>query len=167
MAKASTPLIGEFFVSVDEQWRVVLPKELSKDFCSGNQVSAILAKERRGLLSLWHPEVLAKLFDPLIEKVWDMVHAPIPPTQLAEIQNFARLCSARRWTTTVERSGRLTIHSDLRDFAGLKPKQGCVVVGCGFCIELWQPELWSEYVDREIGWFSHLFERLLDTATNT
>lgn len=158
----SKQLIGEFLVHIDKKGRVVLPATLAEIFCAKSKVKgAILSKERPGVLSLWHPDVVEKHISPLEDEIWKLANEPLPPMLFVQLQQFARLLSARRLKVNIESNGRFRIPLASRDFAGIKPEHTCIIVGAGSCIEIWNEEIWSQFIEQEITWFSHTFEKLL------
>ena len=160
MANDKALIVGEFVRAVDERYRLTLPPELAAAISAEPEATCVLAKERHGAVSLWNRETWQARIEPGIAIVRQKVQGYWLPTQVAEVQQFARLLSTRSRDVTLSARGRLVIPEEFREFLGVKAGENCVVVGAGICVELWHPEIWREYLKQEIGTFGTLFEKL-------
>ena len=163
MAQQTTLILGEYMRALDDRFRLTLPPELATMLAEGEEEAAcVLAKERPGCLSLWNRQTWEVRIEPGIAVVRQKVQGNWLPTQVAEVQQFARLLSTRSREVSLAGRGRLVVpaESGFREFLGVKPAEECAVVGAGLCIELWHPEVWREYLMQEISSFGSLFEKL-------
>ena len=153
-------IVGEFVRKIDDRFRLMLPPELAQSVASKQDETCVLAKERFGSLSLWSQEAWRSRIEPGLAVVRQKVQGRWLPTQVAEVQQFARLLSTRSREVTLAGRSRLVVPEEFREFLRVKPGEDCVVVGAGICVELWHPETWQEYLKQEIGLFGALFEKL-------
>lgn len=160
MANETVLIVGEFVRTIDDRFRLTLPPELAEPIAAKQEAACVLAKERFGALSLWSRESWLARVEPGIAVVRQKIQSRWLPTQVAEVQQFARLLSTRSRDVTLAARGRLVIPEEFRDFLRVKAGGNCVVVGAGICVEIWHPETWQEYLKQEIGSFGPLFEKL-------
>ena len=63
-----------------------------------------------------------------------------------EARQFARFFLSGAQYVTVDKQGRILMHQDLREFAGLE--KDVVLAGAGGRIEIWSLEKWNENTDQ-------------------
>lgn len=151
---------GEYLTKMGERFRLTLPKEMAAAIATEKETHCVLARERFGALSLWNQQTWQERVQSGIEVVETKVRGHRLPSQIAEVQQFARLLSTRSREVTVAERGRLVIPEEFRNFLRVKVGEDCVVVGAGICVEIWHPETWQDYLKQEIGSFGVLFEKL-------
>jgi len=152
-------ILGEYLRTVDDRYRLSLPAEMV-ELLVGSQQECVLAKERKGCLSLWN----ARRWQPRLEQGMELVSRKIQAGKLegrlAEVQLLGRLLSTRHRPVQLAGRGRLLIPEGFREFLGVEPGGSVMVVGAAVCIELWNPQAWSEYLEKRVPRFRRLFERL-------
>jgi MraZ protein len=160
MPAATELIIGEFLRSLDDKHRLALPPELHEALCPDKAVECVLAKERLGCLSLWRADVYRDKVQSGVELIRQKIASHRLEGNLARVQQFGRLLSTRFREVKLGERGRLLIPEGFRDFLGVKPECGVMVIGAALCVELWQPERWREYLQKRMPRFNPLFAEL-------
>lgn len=152
-------ILGEFLRTLDDRYRLSLPAEMVELLC-GDDFQCILAKQRKGCLSLWN----ARRWQPRLEEGMELVRRKIQAGKLegrvAEVQLLGRLLSTRHKAVQLSGRGRLLIPEGFREFLGVEPGANVAVVGAAVCIELWAPAAWTSHLEKHVSRFRRLFERL-------
>jgi MraZ protein len=152
-------ILGESTRTLDERYRLSLPVELVEPLATGGS-ECILAKERPGCLSLWNVDAWQSRLDDGVRLVEAKMEAGRLEGRLEEVQRLGRLLSTRHRTVQLAGRSRLVIPEGFREFLGVEPGGSVMVVGAGVCVELWQPERWSQYVGEEMPAFRSLLNAL-------
>ncbi len=152
-------ILGEFLRTVDDRYRLSLPAEMVELVC-GNERECILAKERKGCLSLWDARRWQPRLDEGMELVSRKIQAGKLEGRLTEVQLLGRLLSTRHKAVQLAGRGRLLIPEGFREFLGVEPGGTVMVVGAAVCLELWAPAAWTRYLEKRVPRFRRLFERL-------
>jgi MraZ protein len=152
-------ILGESTRTLDERYRLSLPVELAEPLATGGS-ECILAKERPGCLSLWNVDAWQSRLDDGVRLVEAKMEAGRLEGRLEEVQRLGRLLSTRHRTVQLAGRSRLVIPEGFREFLGVEPGGSVMVVGAGVCVELWQPERWSQYVGEEMPAFRSLLNAL-------
>ena len=140
MATPQEFILGEFPRTLDERFRISMPRELADPLLAG-QTDCILAKERPGCLSLWNAADVASELDQGVELVRSKMRAGRLEGRLEEVQMLGRLLSTRHKTVQLAGRGRLSIPDGFREFLGVEQGGEVIVVGAGVCVEIWNPRL--------------------------
>ena len=154
-------LLGEWSRRLDERYRLSLPSDWT-EVLSGDDGQCVLAKERRGCLSLWSPRQWGKWLEEGVDLVGSKIRTGRLAGRLDHVQMFGRLLSTRHRRVPMAGRGRITIPESFRDFFGVEPGGSLLVVGAAICIELWHPDRWSEHVEQHMPEFRQLFDQLAD-----
>jgi len=152
-------LTGEHRRTVDERHRLSLPSE----FCEGisdDDGDVIVAKERRGCLSLWQPAEWQKRLDSGIQLLQQKIDSGRMEQRWSEVQRLGRLLSTRHQTVRLSNRSRLLIPDGFRQFLGLEQTRDVVVVGAVICVEVWNPDAWLSILQDEMPSFGELFKDL-------
>ncbi|HLV90190.1 MAG: hypothetical protein J5I28_10955 [Acidimicrobiales bacterium] len=126
--------LGEYFHTLDEKGRVVLPSPFRRQLAEG----CVVAKGRDGQLMVHRTEDFARMAE-------DVVAGP----QNRRTRMLARTMFAGADQQDLDKSGRLLVKPDLRDFGGFQTGSEIVVIGVFDHIELWEKDRYLE--DREAG----------------
>lgn len=127
---------GEFEHRIDPQGRISVPARFRTAFEEGI--------------------VLSKAFDPCInvytQAEWEQVAAEMAsqPTNRGISRRLNRLTFAGAYPSQLDRSGRVLIPPQLREYAGLG--ENIVLVGAGSLMEIWDRSAWdqeSEIIDAQ------------------
>lgn len=122
---------GSFEYSLDAKGRIILPARLRSHF-DGKQALVSCYVDR--CLAVWTPDEFAVYLS----------RAQGMEDRGSEGRNLARALSAMSAPVDIDGQWRLTIPSNLRDWAGLQVDSPVSVIGALNRIELWQPELWRQ-----------------------
>ena len=126
--------LGEYFHSLDEKGRVVMPASFRRDLEDGS----VIGKGQDGQLVLFPREVFES-------KAAEVIERPQDPA----VRQFSRTLFAGADMQTPDRSGRVLVKPELRQFARLEPGTEIAVIGVFDHVELWEKELYLS--DREVG----------------
>ena len=159
MAVSRPLLLGEFQRAVDERFRLSLPAEWVDSVASGSQ-NCILAKERKGALSLWSTETWQTKLDTAVGLVQAKIDAGRLAGRLEEVQSLGRLLSTRHRTVPLAGRGRLVIPEGFREFLGIEAGGSVVLIGAAICVEIWHPEAWLSYLQQQLPEFVSLLDQL-------
>lgn len=159
MAAAADLLIGEFVRTLDERYRLAIPPELLEPLLASGP-KLVLAKERAGCLSLWSAALWKPRIDSAIDVVRTKLEAGLLAQRLGQVQELGRLLSTRHQTVTLAGRARLVVPEGFREFLGVEPGGGLMVVGAAVCVELWQPAAWTAYVTSEMPGFRRRIDEL-------
>lgn len=127
--------LGEYFHSLDEKGRVVMPSSFRDDLKAG----CVVTKGQDGQLLLYTPDEFQKRATEVL--------AEQPKNRSG--RRFARTVFAGADSVDVLAGGRVKLNGDLREFATLEPSTEVVVLGVLDHIEVWNKD--SYLADRETG----------------
>ena len=133
--------LGEYFHSLDGKGRVVMPSGFRRDLEEG----CVVAKGQDGQLILFPTGEFESRAAEVREKPQNRVG-----------RRFARTVFSGADMQALDKSGRVLIKPDLRDFADLEVTSEIVVIGVYDHVELWNKSLFLE--DRAAGDQSYLEE---------
>lgn len=134
--------LGEYFHTLDEKGRVVLPSSFRRELEDG----CVVAKGRDGQLMIHSVDVFSRMAEDVVARPQDRSG-----------RRFSRTVFAGADRQDLDKSGRVLVKPDLRDFAALEPGQEVAVLGVFDHIELWEKERYltdraagdESYVDEE------------------
>jgi MraZ protein len=152
-------ILGEAVRTLDDRFRLSIPSELA-DALAGESADCILVKERPGCLSLWSGTNWQKRLDDGVGLVESKIEAGRMEGRIAEVQQLGRLLSTRHRAVQLAGRGRLVVPEGFREFLAAEPGSEVLVVGAAVCVEIWQPDKWSEYVGQNMPAFRQLLEEL-------
>ncbi|MEM6655810.1 MAG: division/cell wall cluster transcriptional repressor MraZ [Planctomycetota bacterium] len=161
MTADSDLLTGEASRSLDDRYRISLPPDMVAAL-GGDACECLLAKERPGCVSLWRREHWQTKIDQGVDLVRSKIRAGRLDGRLDEVQTLGRLLSTRHRYVQLAARGRLVVPEGFREFLGVEPGGGVMVVGAAVCVELWRPNAWHTYIGEQMPAFRELFDRLAD-----
>lgn len=123
--KRAEVFLGEYFHSLDGKGRVVLPSGFRRRLEAG----CVITKGQDGQLVIWAADDFEKQAAAVIEQPQDKAR-----------RRFSRTLFAGADLQTPDKSGRVLIKPDLREFAGLEPGNEIAVLGLYDHVELWEKE---------------------------
>jgi MraZ protein len=159
MAGPTEFLLGEFQRTVDERYRLSVPRELA-DLLTAESAQCILAKERPGCLSLWSAALWQSRLDEGVELVRRKMQAGKLEGRIGQVQLLGRLLSTRHKAVELAGRGRLLIPEGFREFLSVQPGGEVLVVGAAVCIEIWNPPDWLKYLAAQMPRFRRLLSQL-------
>jgi MraZ protein len=134
--------LGEYFHSLDEKGRVVMPSSFRDSLKAG----CVVTKGQDGQLLIYTPEEFSRRATEVISERGKNKAG----------RRFARTVFGGADAVGVTAGGRVNLKSDLRHFAGLESNTEVVVLGVLDHIEIWNK---GKYVnDREAGDSTYLEE---------
>jgi MraZ protein len=156
-------ILGEFPCTLDERFRLSIPKSLLEPLIEESPRS-ILAKERSGCLSLWSAAAWEEKLKARIKLVEQKLQADsFGEDRIAQVQLLGRLLSTRHLPVELRSGGRLLIPDGFRQFLGAErdpPGNEVLVVGAAVCVEIWRPAAWLAYLNERMPKFRRIFHRL-------
>jgi transcriptional regulator MraZ len=153
-------ILGEAVRTIDQRYRLSIPPELVAALAA-KRGECFLAKERPGCLSLWDAATWQARLDEGVELVRGKILARRLDEHVEDVQRLGRMLSTRHTPVQLAGRGRLVVPEGFREFLGAEPGGEVVVVGAAVCVEIWQPERWSEYVGLEMPGFRQLMDQLV------
>jgi MraZ protein len=126
--------LGEYFHSFDEKGRVVMPSSFRRPLENG----CVVAKGQDGQLVIFSVDEFQK-------RAADVIDRP----QNKGGRRFSRTVFGGADLQTLDKSGRVLVKPDLRDYAELVAGHEIVVVGVFDHIELWEKDTYLS--DRSAG----------------
>ena len=119
---------GEYEHRIDPQGRVAIPARFKMAFIDG----IVLGRAYDNCVVVYTPEE------------WDRAASEISqqPSTSASARKLARLTFSGAFAGTLDRSGRVVVPVQLREYAGLG--EDIVIVGTGRFIEIWSVASWAE-----------------------
>ena len=157
-------ITGEFSCKVDDRYRLTLPNEF-KDVFKPEAGKCVIVKESPGHLSLWEESIWKQHHDKRVEMVLDRFNAGYLGQNMADLQRFGRLLSARYRHIQLADKARFLLPDGFREYLAVEPKQDAMIIGATFCIEIWNPQKWISYIEGDMPQFSDLLESLLNNRT--
>ncbi|MEM8945412.1 MAG: division/cell wall cluster transcriptional repressor MraZ [Planctomycetota bacterium] len=151
--------LGEWSRALDERFRLSLPADLSAAVASESG-ECVLAKERPGCVSLWHPVTWQESMADGVDLVANKVQSGRLASKLTEVQMLGRLLSTRHRTVPIAGRGRIAIPESFRDFLEVEAGSSLMIVGAAVCVEVWHPSRWSEHIGQHMPAFRELFDQL-------
>lgn len=119
---------GEYEHRIDPQGRVAIPARFKMAFLDG----IVLGRAYDNCVVAYTPEE------------WERAAADISqqPNTSSSARKLARLTFSGAYVGALDRSGRVVIPVQLREYAGLG--EDVIIVGTGRFIEIWSATAWSE-----------------------
>jgi MraZ protein len=134
--------LGDYFHILDGKGRVVMPS----GFRRGLEAGCVITKGQDGQLVLFPADDFEKKAAQMIER----------RPQDRSGRRFSRTLFAGADLQTPDKTGRLLVKPDLREFAGLEPATEIAVLGVYDHIELWEKDRYL--TERASGDVSYLEE---------
>ena len=161
MAEVPELFIGEWARSVDERFRLSLPTEWADELVD-DKGECVLAKERPGCVSVWHPRDWTQWLSEGVALVTGKIRSGRVAGRMDQVQMFGRLLSTRHKTVPIAGRGRIAIPDSFRTFLEVEPGGELLVVGAAVCVEIWNPTRWSTHIGEHMSEFRELFDKLAD-----
>lgn len=159
MSDSSESLLGEVRRTVDDRYRIALPKEMASGVSDGDGLT-VCVKERFGCLSLWKADQWQARFQAGFAVIEQKIRAERLQDRWSEVQRLGRLVSTRSTEVKLANRSRLLIPDSFRDFLGVGANEEVVIVGAVVCVELWNPAAWLEQLQADMPDFNELFMSL-------
>ncbi len=125
--------LGEYSPSITEGSRIALPKKLREQI-RGDEV--ILSRGFEKCIFIYDKE-------DWVTEANKQVDIPINDKRVRELKRYMY---ASATDTPIDEQGRVVLPTSLKDYAGLNKKT--VVIGAGDHIEVWDTQVWREYLPK-------------------
>ena len=159
MAAPNGFLQGEFIRTLDERFRLSIPRELV-DALAVKSAGFVLVKERTGCLSLWPAGSWQQKMRGAIDLLVAKMRAGKLDERLPDLQVVGRLLSTRHREVQLAGRGRLLVPEGFREFLQVPAGGDCVVVGAIVCVEIWNPPTWRAALETQLPGFQQLLDQL-------
>ncbi len=161
MTAKPTFILGEFHRLLDDRFRLSIPVEMAQGL--GSEGELLLVKERPGALSLWNAAQWHPTRDQDVALIESKLQSGRLAGRLSDVQRWGRLLSTRQRSVQLAQRGRLVVPEGFREFLGVDPGGGVMVVGAALCVEIWHPTSWREHLATEISSFRDLEGDLIES----
>jgi MraZ protein len=142
-------LTGTYSRSMDEKFRVALPKRIRAAMGCPEGGGLYVAPGTDKTLAIYTEEA----FDRLAQRL-----AEVPPTQ-RDVRAFSRLFYGQAARVEVDRQGRIRIPQELADLACLEKE--VVLLGVQDRLELWARSRWRQYLAERQTHYDEIAEAAL------
>ena len=139
-------LTGTYARTIDDKFRIALPKPLRDAFFATGSVKLYLAPGTDGSLALYTDESFGKLAGQL---------SNLSPTQ-QDVRAFNRLLYAQTQQLDLDGQGRMRIPPEMARLAGLDKE--AVLLGIKDHVEIWDPARWHNYLAEKSARYDEIAE---------
>ncbi len=136
-------LTGTFPRTLDEKFRLAVPKRLRDDFDESPLKTLIVAPGTEKSLSLYSDTEFSQLAERLGQK-----------SKTSDVKNYIRLFYSRAERVDLDSQGRIRLPERLVKFAELEHE--IVLVGVNDHAEAWAQDAWQEFLNRTEASFDEL-----------
>lgn len=133
---------GTYNPKVDDKGRLFLPAK----FREAMQEGLVITRGQDRCLEVRTQED----FDHFVSRLRDSTDA--------RMRGYNRMLFALLSQQAPDKQGRISLPSELRDYAGLA--KDCVVIGVSNKLEIWNPDKWASYTAAQEEAFANLSEEL-------
>jgi MraZ protein len=125
-----TVFLGTHSPRLDDKNRVILPARYRDHLADG----LVMSKGQDRCVVVWTKAGFAQYSEELAQG----------KHTVADMRRYSRVLFASAYDDVPDKQGRITIPSQLREYAGLTRE--CVVVGADTRIEIWDSAAWESYL---------------------
>ena len=122
--------LGTHTPRLDEKGRLILPAKFRDGLAGG----VVVTKGQESCLVVWP--------SPVFEDYATRLRAAAQTSQSVRV--YTRVFFSSAFDEIPDKQGRITLPSQLREFAGLD--RDCVVVGADTRVEIWDAAAWATYL---------------------
>jgi len=144
------PLTGTYTRSLDEKQRLAVPKKLREQFGKKELIVLYVAPGTDRSLALYSADSFAELANRF---------AQVSPNRV-DVRNYMRLFYARAENVPLDGQGRIRIPERLIELGGLT--KDVVLLGVQDHAEIWDKQLWDEFLGRSESDFDDMATRVFD-----
>lgn len=141
----SLMFLGQHFPRLDDKGRMILPAKFREALAPG----VVLTKGQEGCLYIYPADRFAVMTDEL---------SKLPVTSKSA-RDYNRVLFSGASDEIPDKQGRVTVPSQLRDYAGLTKE--LVVIGNNTHLEIWDLHTWNTYLSEKESSFSDISEGVL------
>ena len=132
--------LGTHTPRLDEKGRVILPAKFREGLANG----VVITKGQEACLVVWPTTVF--------EEYATRLRTAAQTSQ--SVRAYTRVFFSSAFDEIPDKQGRITVPSQLREFAGLD--RDCVVVGADTRVEIWDAAAWATYLAEQEPGFVEL-----------
>jgi MraZ protein len=144
------PLTGTYTRSLDEKQRLAVPKKLREQFGKKELIELYVAPGTDRSLALYSADSFAELANRF---------AQVSPNRV-DVRNYMRLFYARAENVPLDGQGRIRIPERLMELGGVS--KDVVLLGVQDHAEIWDKQLWDEFLGRSESDFDDMATRVFD-----
>lgn len=137
--------LGTHAVRLDDKGRLVLPARYRDQLAEG----VVITKGQERCLYVF-PR-------PAFERMTASLGDALPTRK--DVRDYSRVLFASASDEVPDRSGRIPVPAQLRDYAGLD--RDCVVIGANTRVEIWDVASWDNYLSAQEPAFAGVSEEVL------
>ncbi len=143
--------IGEYWATIDDKGRVVIPSRLRKVLLSQGVKNVYITRGLEGCLFVFS------------ESVWNIQTEKLKSLSFTrgDPRAFTRLFFSGAFQSKIDRQGRIVLPQNLGLYAGLK--ETIVIIGAGDRLEIWSEDNWNSYSKKALESYGKIAETLLET----
>ncbi len=138
-------LLGTHTPKLDDKGRLFLPAKFRDELSDG----VVITRGQERCLYVFP----AKEFASIMEKLRQA------PASVKDARDYMRVMLSGASDETVDKQGRLSLPSLLRQYAGLTKE--LVIIGVGSRAEIWDAEAWAEYLAKNEESFANQVEEVI------
>jgi len=134
---------GEYTNKLDDKGRLMIPPKIRKEL---GFTKLILTRSREKCLRLYSEEGYEKIE----QEIMGSVGCDLDERILNVNRRLIAACSE----IEMDKAGRINIPTNFREYASLKLKENCTILGSGNFIEIWSEKSYTDWVnnvDENIG----------------
>jgi MraZ protein len=138
-------LLGTHTPKLDDKGRLFLPAKFRDELSDG----VVITRGQERCLYVFP----AKEFASIMEKLRQA------PASVKDARDYMRVMLSGASDETVDKQGRVSLPSLLRQYAGLTKE--LVIIGVGSRAEIWDAEAWAEYLAKNEESFANQVEEVI------
>ncbi len=138
-------LLGTHTPKLDDKGRLFLPAKFRDELSDG----VVITRGQERCLYVFP----AKEFASIMEKLRQA------PASVKDARDYMRVMLSGASDETVDKQGRVSLTSLLRQYAGLTKE--LVIIGVGSRAEIWDAEAWAEYLAKNEESFANQVEEVI------
>ena len=143
-----TMFMGEYNHNIDEKSRLVIPSNFRFEL----KDTFVIAKGLEKCLYIYSNAEWQKIVSEL---------DTLPFTK-SDVRTFKRAFFSGASSVELDKSGRIIISSNLKEYANIEKE--CVIVGTGEKIEIWAKEEWDNFMNNYSSKISDIAEHLFESV---
>lgn len=142
--------LGTHTPKIDEKGRLILPAKFREELADG----LVITRAQDRCLAIYPMATFAELTKSI----------SAAPASVKQVRDYQRMLAAGASDELPDKQGRITIPSQLREYAGLQTD--LVVVGAINRVEIWDAAAWEEYSSRQEPVFAEMNQEVLPSGDN-
>lgn len=138
-------LLGTHTPKLDEKGRLFLPAKFRDELSDG----VVITRGQERCLYVFPSKEFASIMEKLRQA----------PASVKDARDYMRVMLSGASDETVDKQGRVSLPSLLRQYAGLSKE--LVIIGVGSRAEIWDAQAWSEYLAKNEESFANQVEEVI------